>query len=258
MQTIESLLKPSSDFLCFTTWLGWRVRIIAFQRMAYACLHRQGDFPADPERPMEQSNPSRRRFVAAIGNLACASWITMNWPQIAAAAAHEDHAGHDMTPPPTTLKTLSAAEAAEVDAISNLIVPGGATPGARDARVVYFIDNALGSFFAAQLPAFRKGLADFEIAYAARNGAGKPFSAAPETQQVAWLQEVDRTPFFTAVRRLTVLGLIALPKYGGNHDGAGWKLIGVVDRHAWAPPFGYYDQDYGGFAPYPGFQPYSA
>jgi hypothetical protein len=32
----------------------------------------------------------------------------------------------------------------------------------------------------------------------------------------------------------------------------------VVDRHAWAPPFGYYDQDYGGFAPYPGFQPYSA
>jgi hypothetical protein len=61
-----------------------------------------------------------------------------------------------------------------------------------------------------------------------------------------------------AVRRLTVLGLIALPKYGGNYDDLGSKLIGVVDRHVWAPPFGYYDQDYPGFAPYPGSQPYTA
>ena len=207
---------------------------------------------------MEQSNPSRRRFVAAIGNLACASWITMNWPQIAAAAAHEDHAGHDMTPPPTTLKTLSAAEAAEVDAIANLIVPGGDTPGAREAGAVQFIDNALGGFFAAQAPSFREGLAAFDKAYAARYGAGAPFSAAAEAQQIAWLHEVDTTPFFMAVRRLTVLGLIALPKYGGNHDGVGTKLIGVVNHHVWSPPFGYYDQDYAGFTPYPGTQPHTA
>jgi hypothetical protein len=32
----------------------------------------------------------------------------------------------------------------------------------------------------------------------------------------------------------------------------------VVDRHVWAPPFGYYDQDYPGFTPYPGAQPYTA
>lgn len=206
---------------------------------------------------MEQSPPSRRHFLAAIGNLASAGWIAINWPQIAAAAEHAGHAGHDMTAPPTTLNTLSAAEAAEVDAIANLIVPGGATPGARDARVVYFIDNALGSFFAAQLPSFRQGLADFESAYAARNGAGKPFSEAPEAQQIAWLHEADKTPFFAAMRRLTVLGLIALPKYGGNHDTLGWNLIGVVDNHAWEPPFGYYDKDYEGFVPYPGTKPYT-
>lgn len=206
---------------------------------------------------MEQSIPSRRQFLTAIGNLASAGWIAVNWPQIAAAAEHTGHAGHDMTAPPTTLNTLSAAEAAEIDAIANLIVPGGATPGARDARVIYFIDNALGSFFAAQLPSFRQGLVEFESAYAARNGAGKPFSEAPEAQQIAWLHEVDKTPFFAAVRRLTLLGLIALPKYGGNHDGAGWALIGVVDNHAWDPPFGYYDKDYEGFVPYPGTKPYT-
>ena len=60
------------------------------------------------------------------------------------------------------------------------------------------------------------------------------------------------------MRRLTVLGLIALPKYGGNHDGVGFKLLGVVDSHFWRPPFGYYDQDYAGFVPYPGTKPYTA
>lgn len=202
--------------------------------------------------------PSRRQFLAAIGNLASAGWITMNWPQIAAAAEHAGHAAADTAAPPTTLTTLSAAEAAEIDAIANQIVPGGATPGARDARVIYFIDNALGSFFAAQLPSFRQGLADFKSAYATRHGADRPFSAAPEAQQIAWLKEIEETPFFTAVRRLTVLGLIAWPKYGGNHDNLGWKLIGFVDGHYWEPPFGYYDRDYAGFEPYPGTKPYTA
>ena len=207
---------------------------------------------------MEQPIPSRRQFLAAVGNLASVGWITLNWPQIAVAAEHADHAGHDAAAAPTRLTTLTAAEAAEVDAIANRIVPGGATPGARDARVIYFIDNALGSFFAGQLPAFRKGLAEFGAAYVARYGADKPFSAAPEVQQTAWLKEADKTPFFTAVRRLTVLGLIALPKYGGNHDNLGWKLIGVEDNHYWEPPFGYYDRDYAGFEPYPGTKPYTA
>jgi gluconate 2-dehydrogenase gamma chain len=207
---------------------------------------------------MEQPNSSRRQFLAAVGNLASAAWITMNWPQIASAAEQADHAGHGAAAPPATLTTLSAAEAAEIDAIAHQIVPGGATPGARDARVLYFIDNALGSFFAAQLPAFREGLAEFHSAYAARHGADTPFSAAPEAQQTAWLLEVDETPFFAAVRRLTVLGLTAMPKYGGNHDGLGWKLIGFVDGHFWEPPFGYYDQNYPGFEPYPGTQPYTA
>ena len=210
---------------------------------------------------MDQPVPSRRQFLAAVGNLASAGWIALNWPQIAVAAEQADHAahaGHGATAPPATFTTLSAAEAAEVDAIANQIVPGGARPGARDARVVYFIDNALGSFFAAQLPSFRQGLAEFASGYAARHGADAPFSAAPEAQQIAWLEEVDETPFFAAVRRLTVLGLLALPKYGGNHDNLGWALIGVEDNHFWEPPFGYYDRDYPGFEPYPGTQPYTA
>ena len=210
---------------------------------------------------MAQSIPSRRQFLAAVGNLASASWIAMNWPEIAVAAEHAGHGTHNMgasDAPPSKLATLSAAEAADVDAIANQIVPGGTSPGARDARVIYFIDSALGSFFAAQLPGFRQGLTEFKSGYAARFGADKPFAEAPEAQQIAWLATVDKTPFFTAVRRLTLLGLIALPKYGGNHDNIGWKLMGVEDNHFWEPPFGYYDKDYPGFEPYPGTKPYTA
>jgi len=208
---------------------------------------------------MEQPESSRRQFLAAVSALGSASWIAMNWPAIAAAAEPMTHDMIMSAPAaPHALAALSAAEAAEVDAIANLIVPGGETPGARDAHAIIFIDNALGGFFAAQLPPYREGLADFQHAYAERYGAGALFSAAPGAQQIAWLHEVDTTPFFLAVRRLTVLGLIALPKYGGNHDGAGTKLIGVVNHHIWSPPFGYYDQDYAGFTPYPGTQPHTA
>lgn len=208
---------------------------------------------------MDQNSTSRRQFLAAVGNLASASWIALNWPQIAAAAEHGGHGAHDMAAAgPTSISALSAAEAADVDAIANLMVPGGASPGARDAGVIYFIDNALGSFFADQMPSFRKGLGTFQQGFAARFGSDQPFARAPEAQQTAWMQESESTPFFLAVRRLTVLGLIALPQYGGNRDNLGWKLIGVEDNHYWEPPFGYYDRDYPGFDPYPGTKPYTA
>jgi len=209
---------------------------------------------------MEQSIPSRRQFLAAVGNLASAGWLALNWPQIAAAAepAHMDHMAMGGDAPVALAKSLTAAEAAEVEAIANQIVPGGSTPGARDAGVIMFIDNALGSFFAGQAPAFRKGISEFSAGWLAHTGATVPFSKASDADQVAWLRQVDQTAFFSAVRRLTILGLIALPKYGGNKDMLGWKLMNVEDNHVWAPPFGYYDVDYPGFQPYPGTKPYTA
>lgn len=203
---------------------------------------------------MEQPVPSRREFLAAIGNLASAGWVAMHWPQIAHAAEQAGHAGHPASgaATPAGLKTLTAAEAAEVDAIIDRMVPGGELPGARDAHCLAFIDNALGSFFAAQLPAFREGLAEFGSGFAGKFGAGSTFSKAMPDQQAAWLDATAEAPFFLAARRLTVLGLIALPQYGGNHEYLGWKLIGVEDNHFWEPPFGYYDRDYPGFEPYPG------
>ncbi len=79
----------------------------------------------------------------------------------------------------------------------------------------------------AQLPSFRQGLAEFQSGYAKKSGGSALFSAAPEAQQIAWLHEADETPFFLAVRRLTMLGITSMPKYGGNFEGLGTKLLGV-------------------------------
>jgi gluconate 2-dehydrogenase gamma chain len=208
---------------------------------------------------VESPISSRRQFLTVTGTLAGSSWLAMNWPQIVAAAEHADHVGrNDAVAAPMSFTTLTPVEAVEVEAIANLIVPGGATPGARDARVIYFIDRALGTFWASELPAFRKGFQEFQASYASHSSSPAPFSAAGPARQVAWLHDVDGTPFFATVRRLTLLGLIASPKYGGNYDKLGWKILGFEDRHVWQPPFGYYDKDYPGFEPYPGTKPYTA
>jgi hypothetical protein len=204
--------------------------------------------------------PTRRQFLSAGMTLAGAGLIDLNWAEVAAAAEHADHMASmaEVIPAPTGFATLTAAEAVEVEAIASLIIPGGDTPGAREAGVVYFIDRALGTFFSAELPAFRKGLMEFQRNFVAHGSSGKLFSQVGAARQIAWLHEVDESSFFNTVRRLTLVGLVALPKYGGNRDKLGWKLIGFEDRHFWQPPFGHYDADYPGFEPYPGTKPFTA
>ena len=209
---------------------------------------------------MSPKIPTRRQFLSAGMTLAGAGLIDLSWSDIAAAAEHADHMAQAgaASLAPTGFATLSAAEAVEVEVIASQIIPGGDMPGAREAGVIYFIDRALGTFFAAELPAFRRGLANFQRDFAAHSSTATPFSAVGSARQRAWLHEVDATPFFNTVRRLTLLGLIALPKYGGNRDRLGWKLIGFEDRHFWQPPFGHYDADYPGFEPYPGTKTWTA
>ena len=198
-----------------------------------------------------EENPSlkssRRSFLGSSAATFGTGWLMANWPQVKAAAhaAHENAASGDAP----AFKFLSADEAVDVEAVTAQIIPSGATPGAREAHVVHFIDLALADFFAAQADDFRKGLAEFRSGCQNAN-SGAAFVTLSDEQQRAYLTKVERTPFFGWLRFLTIAGLLASPKYGGNHDGVGWQLIGFEDRHVFEPPFGYYDKDYPGFVPY--------
>jgi gluconate 2-dehydrogenase gamma chain len=196
----------------------------------------------------EDQNPSSRRsFLFSSSSWITGAWVAAHLPAIAAAAHHAEqmpaaeHQAH--------LQFFSAVEAADVEALCSQIVPSGATPGAREAHAVYFIDRSLATYFSGMAPDYRKGLEEFQSRFSAAN-LGTSFGATTTEIQMSFLKTADRTPFFETTRMLTVLGMFSSPKYGGNYQGAGWKLLGFVDQHAFAPPFGYYDAHYAGFVPY--------
>lgn len=111
---------------------------------------------------------------------------------------------------------------------------------------MYFIDRSLLTWQAARAAEFRSGLADFQGKFAAAHPGGA-FATADEPTQLAFLTSQEKSDFFGYVRVLTLIGMFALPQYGGNRDGIGWQLIGFEDKHVFAPPFGDYDRDYPGF-----------
>jgi hypothetical protein len=195
-----------------------------------------------------QNDSSRRSFLLSGGSWLTGAWIAAQWPSIAAAAHHAEQTTADAAP--AALHFLSAANAADIEALCAQIVPSGATPGAREAHAVYFIDKSLSTYFGGMAPDYLKGLAEFQTQFHSANPAIASYSAATADMQMVFLKAHDRTPFFETTRMLTVLGMFSSPKYGGNFQGQGWKLLGFVDQHAFAPPFGYYDAEYKGFVPY--------
>ena len=203
----------------------------------------------------EPGEMSRRSFLLSSGELLSAAWLAAQWPSVAAAAHHAEQTGAGAAADAGAgaaprLEFFSAADAADVAAVCEQIVPSGATAGAREAHAIYFIDRSLSTYFSGLAPDYRAGLKEFQRQF--RSGSKiASFGAASGEEQIAFLRTVDQGPFFESTRMLTVLGMLASPKYGGNYLGAGWKMLGFADQHAFAPPFGYYDREYAGFVPYP-------
>jgi gluconate 2-dehydrogenase gamma chain len=179
---------------------------------------------------------TRRGFMEGLG----AAWLAASADAIAAAAAHAHASMATAAGPPPVFETLSAAQARDIEAITSCIVPSGDDgPGAREAGVVFFIDRALGSFFASQRDTITSALAALP----------QRFADLDEPAQIAALSAMEGQPLFESLRLLTILGMFASPSYGGNRGALGWQLIGFEDVHAFQPPFGYYDRDYPGFEP---------
>jgi gluconate 2-dehydrogenase gamma chain len=189
---------------------------------------------------------SRRAFLRVVSGALGGAWLTLELSKVAEAAHAAQRAQESPGQPATSF--LSQAELADVDAIAAQIIPSDSTPGAREAAVALFIDRALATFFGRLAPDFRSQLAAFRLRCQARHPDVPSFAALTSEQQIEFLKLVDRTPFFERVRLLTLVGMFAMPKYGGNRDGVGWQLLGFQDQHIFAPPFGYYDRDYPGFA----------
>lgn len=140
---------------------------------------------------------------------------------------------------------LDNAEAREFAAISARILPTTDTPGATEAGVIHFVDQALGDFMAPQLDFLRSGLATFQAPIPAGFPGAARFSDLDEPDQDRHLATQDNTPFFGFYRVMTLMGMFGMSSYGGNRDNVGTRLVGLVPgQHAHTPPFGYYDAQY--------------
>lgn len=191
---------------------------------------------------MTPAEPTRRDFLADSSRAATAGWLAVQLPWLAALAgcAREDaREGAGFV-------ALTPAEARAMGAFAAQIIPSDdGTPGAEEAGAVHFIDRALGMpFFADSAPVIRAGLVDLDSRARAVDG-GADFASLSGVQQVAIMREIEHDPFFTAARRLVVIGTFADPSYGGNTAGAGWKMMGIEHQPTYAPPFGWYDAQVG-------------
>ena len=189
---------------------------------------------------MQHEQYSRRAFLRGSGALAGGTLFRGGIAGIAgiaqaACTARDESAAYE---------NLSGDEAREIIAIAARILPTTDTPGATEAGAVYFFDQALGGLLPDIAERYRQGLADFSAGIAGRFPGAQRFSDLDTTDQDAWLADAEDTAFFADSRFLTLAGVFAMHKYGGNRDDIGWKLVGMDGPpHAWSYPFGDYDAD---------------
>jgi hypothetical protein len=187
----------------------------------------------DDTRAEDMTETSRRKFLVASMTGLSATWVAANWDSAMAAAD---------IPNGTPTAFLNVTQMADVAAIASQIIPTTDTPGAREARVVVFIDNALATFAKSSQDVYTKGLADLGAKSRAVNPNVDGFAGLTPAQQTQVLTSIEKTPFFQAVRSHTVMGMFAAPQHGGNYQKAGWKLVEFDDSLNFQPPFGAYDR----------------
>ena len=184
---------------------------------------------------------SRRQFLQSASSLSGIAYLRLTGPALAAIAQAARAAKQESS----SYRVLSKVEAADFEAIAARIIPTTDTPGATEAGVIHFFDNAFADEMSDQLDAARTGLATFNAAIKDTGSSADRFSDLDPDAQDAFLHTQDTSEFFDLVRLMTIYGFFAMGQYGGNKDHVGWDLIGFEGHHGgWTYPFGDYDAEY--------------
>ena len=140
---------------------------------------------------------------------------------------------------------LTAEQGRALIALADRILPAvDGFPGAKEAGAAHFVDLALGGPLAEMNPLLADGLADLDKRTHALGGRAQSFAELAPDAQDEQLRAVEKTTFFGIAYMLVVMGTLSDPKYGGNRDGAGWRLVQLQHAARWQPPFGYYDAEW--------------
>lgn len=192
-----------------------------------------------------KSSLSRRQFLRSTSTITGASLLRIGAPALIAitqSACTSKQEG-------AAFVTLSPSAAADLAAIAARIIPTTDTPGATEAGVIHFIDQALGAEMSSSLESTLSDLSEFNVALAAAYPDAEGFASLAETEQDAFLKTVENGRLFSLVWDMTIFGMFAMSKYGGNKDNVGWELLNFEGAHGgWQYPFGHYDAEIHGGA----------
>jgi gluconate 2-dehydrogenase gamma chain len=130
--------------------------------------------------------------------------------------------------------TLTAGESATLEAVLERLIPTDATgPGAREAQVLRYIQQALAGDLKALQGVYSGNLAALDAYAAGRFGAA--FAQLAADQQDAVLRDLEAgtatgfapsaDAFFETVLEHALEGMFGDPYHGGNANFVGWDLI---------------------------------
>jgi len=187
----------------------------------------------DQPRIISRRDILRRAGLAGAAAVAAPAGILASAP--APATAEPLEPAQAAAPRREAFENLTAAEAELLDAIVDRLIPSDAQgPGARDARVVHYIDRALGGALASSRPAYAAGLASVDRY--ATSSRGKRFLDLADTDKDSVLIDVETgaatgftgssAQFFALMLNHTRQGMFGDPYYGGNANFIGWDLLG--------------------------------
>lgn len=183
-----------------------------------------------------QQNLSRRKFVRIVRDSA----ILLVLPQglgcsrVGSNDNRSTSGNEDETSATYQLKFLTTEEAETVEAVAARIIPSDERPGAKEARVVDFIDHMLATSYSSQQRLYREGLQQLNNTCQSR--FTRPFAKLGEADQDNLLSQVElkKIPeweqagdFFSTIRNHTIEGMFSDPKYHGNAGRVGWELMAI-------------------------------
>lgn len=124
---------------------------------------------------------------------------------------------------PTRRRTLEAV-------VERLIPSDDGRPGAREARVIDYVDRALAHRYNASLRQPVREFCDLVEKVAAADW-GRAFTELEPLEQDQVLAAAQGTTHtFEDVLELSLEGFLGHPRHGGNRDGVGWSFIGFSSK----------------------------
>ena len=188
----------------------------------------------------EQSPVISRRDILRRAGLAGAATVAGPLAFVSPTEAAEPAAAQTAPAPSAPARreateNLTVTEAELLDAVVDRLIPSDKNgPGAREARVLHYIDRSLGGALASSKNAYTAGLASLDRY--ARSSRGKAFLELSNTDRDSVLIDVETGAatgfagssalFFTMVLNHTRQGMFGDPFYGVNANFIGWDLIG--------------------------------